>query len=63
MGREGALLPSSTRAGDGEAHRDDALFFVHPVTGELWLHFRDNFLINKTTKKYILQMNERSVTK
>jgi hypothetical protein len=51
MGREGALLPNSTRVGDGEAHRDDALFFVHPVTGELWLHYRDNFVINKTTKK------------
>lgn len=48
MGREGALLPSSTRAGDGEAHRDDAPHFFSPVyTGELWLHYRDNFLINK----------------
>jgi hypothetical protein len=63
MGREGALLPSSTRVGDGEAHRDDALFFVHPVTGELWLHYRDNFVINKTTKKNILQVKERSETK
>ena len=52
MGRESALLPSSTRVGDGEAHRDDALFFVHPVTGELWLHYRDNFLISKTDKKF-----------
>jgi hypothetical protein len=51
MGGKGSLPPNSTRVRDGEAHRDDAFLFVHSVRGELWLHFRDNFLIIKSSKK------------
>ena len=57
MGGKGSLPPNSTRVRDGEAHRDDAFLFVHSVRGELWLHFRDNFLIIKSSKN-ILQVNE-----
>jgi hypothetical protein len=54
MGTEGSPVPNSTRDINGDAHLDDIHFFIHLATGELWLHFLDNFLIKKT----FLQVNE-----
>jgi len=47
MGTEGSPVPNSTRDINGDAHLDDIHFFIHLATGELWLHFLDNFLIKK----------------
>jgi len=59
MGTKGSPVPSSTRVRDGDAHHDDIIFF-HPATGELWLHFHDNFFKKKIflTKNDMNEMNE-----